>query len=501
MIAHWPIMSSASSVPVFGWWILTPPEYLEYKIEYTRKSSSQTLPFNGVVYQNSNTFYDFTLTPKSGSITNVEITMDGFAPTVAPWHSNLWTARVWAPAEGAAKVLVVSTLDDGSTESFTFFLTVPVAQPEGAYSNIVEGTSYDNGKEVVWTYGKADPGRTLLGIDTGVYRLPEISPITSSSVSDDNQAGVHFQTAGPLNYGDYVLRATYRYDDGDVIKDTPFSVPAPDVAPFQSSLFVYPTTIFDDGSTNLTIYVDHSHTLVRRWITIDGVAQPDLPLEGGTRSHVLDGFTIGTHDIQVHAEFSDTVPTSSSSDVVQITVNDVPVATLMDGALADYTDNVKWQAIIDDPAATPRQKLFASEIADLNDYIASGGPFASAATNDRTVYLAEEGGKANPKTFGEWFDAQKDYSNSVEIEQGRQFMIASPTSDVDVLILYLDYTPLAFQSIEFILAVTAVNEIRELRSAGVPDSVILNTWMQYKDYVAKKSGAPVPFLHYLRGAR
>ena len=489
---------------------------------YQVRHGSQAIPKDGTVAVGAVVFHDYRFEPHSATpIQALAVTVDGDPShaqvTPAPGGTfDQWSVRLTSGASGTIQQAIASIQFADHTEEFRWYANVPSLPTEtplvtGATPNEV----IDWGQEVSVTPAPADPARTLLSVGYGVVELDNaddqniIRQLSYSNVDGDDFgaiAGIARTSAQVYGYGIFATDVTYTYSDGVVARRTIFSNPAPTPAPFQTSLTISTPSVFADGAVSGFTYSDHLNTKVSLVLEVDdGSSTTTFHLALDTRIlnlPVSDHFTegLGTYRVRVVGSFSDTSPTSSASEWANVTINAIPASTLLDDARSDFTNNVKWQAVIDSPVATDQQRAIAQSAIDFNNEIedarTTGDPSLPQMEADRAIWISEA---SDTQAFDTWFEVQKDWTNPTEVAEARAWVAEAPTSSVAALLNHLG-AYVAFGSAEYHLQTGSSYQINKLRDEGVPDQAILSTYAAYQANIAKGPSI-FRFERYLEGDR
>lgn len=428
-----------------------------------------------------------------------------------------WSVRTYSPAAGEVRETIATLTFATHTEEFRYFveaLDLPVGKPliEGVTPNSV----IDNGDVASITGAPTDPARALVSVALRAVEYDDhsalnvIKELSSTSYSAaDYQAyavGVGKVTHQFYGFGFFGLEQINSYSDGTEAIRTLFSNPEPTPAPAKTSFFIGTTALYIDGALNVSLYVDHQNTVTAQELIVNGVAHPmDVGQVGGhTRVINLASVgmaTAGTYTLSWRVTFADTVPTVDESSSTGVTVQNIPVATLLDTAKATPSDDAGWQAILSSPDATTQQKAIAQSAIDFNAEISAveaanpGDPILVDMRNDRQIWVDE--GAAQP--YGQWFDNQGDWDSPQEVAQARAWVTEAPTSSVNALLSHLNQ-PVAWESGEYFLQAGSVFVIRDIQASGISDAAILVTYRGYQSEIAKGPGI-FKFWDYLNGAR
>jgi hypothetical protein len=494
-------------------WTVRYPFEVVVEWSVTERFKTQELGIDSTTLT-SNSYFDFVIDSPQ-AITGVDATINGEAiapPSVAQHTGTHWAVRVYFT--DFAAVVLTPAFDGGYSDSRRYYVQSNAAVPVG---QMVEGVqpgqelaAYSN--SVSATLGAApDKPSDLVSVTMAIYNADTGVHRNSFSLDDDSTKGISKVQAENLSPGNWGIKTVWTFTDpGDnVIEQLLFTVAAlPPKAPGQTYLGIHTNPLYVNESLIGTVWTDGSANCIRQWLTVDGV-EHERPIIAIVRSlsfplAALGINTPGSYTLQYHAQYSDRSPAISSSDLITVTVQAIPVAQRLDDALANPTDNTLWNAVIAAPDSTPNQKAIAQDMIALNNEIASRtlGSFQGEAENDRNVYLSELAAGTTALPFGNWRQQQISIFSPIEQQEAKDFIANAPASSVNALLNYFNQQKHPYESLLRLILGGVDGEAegdfsfirRNSQSYGgtVPNDVVLADYRRYQTAVQSMSQV-IPF--------
>jgi hypothetical protein len=244
------------------------PENVAPEYALTQKGSAIAIERDATILS-SQSFYDVAL--DSTSITSqatsaFSIDCEG-TPAQIAWNNftRRWEGRVFLTTE-TKRCIAQITFDNGHESEHSFYVASNTDVPFGQQiSGVSAGQTLEaNSNSVSVTLGaEPKPELSLLFVVIAIIRASDGQHVSSEQYSDDSQKGIALVTATNLPAGDYLIRTAWRYNldpahTDNVYEDVPFTVRSPDVAPWETSLTIYKTTLYTDDDLTGAVFTDSS---------------------------------------------------------------------------------------------------------------------------------------------------------------------------------------------------------------------------------------------------